>query len=156
MSQPVETIETSNAARDREGLARSQAALNSALNSSAPVPEGFDAGQIRTAADSLARKRARSVQKAWPATAAALDQSFELHFGSYCAVYPAPPESPFLDGLQFVRWLEGLKLLPPDGRVELKRWRVYRDGIPRIVRLDRVLVLLLRTRRSVRAFRVKF
>ena len=156
MSQPVESIETSSASGDRAGLARSQAALVGALNKSAPVPEGFDAGQIRTAGDSLARKRARSVQKAWPATAGALDQTFDAHFRSYCALHSAPPESPFLDGLQFVRWLEGLKLLPPDGRMELKRWRVYRDGIPRIVRQDRALVLLLRVRKSVRAFRVKF
>src|SRR5690349_15042484 len=85
----------------------------SALHGTGQCPSGFHADHLKTAADSLARKRARSVQKTWPATAAALGKKFGEIFRSYCAQHPTPPEYPFEDGCQFAQWLERKHMLPP-------------------------------------------
>jgi hypothetical protein len=141
---------------DRETLARQQAALVAALHQTAPPPDGFTPAHVQTAAESLARKRSRSVQKSWPATAAALGETFDSHFSSYCAHHPSPPESPYEDGVQFTQWLQERRLLPPEARQELTRHRVHRDGLPRLLYSRRALTLLFRTGKSVRSIRIGF
>ena len=140
---------------DRENLARRQADLVSALHNTAPPPDGFNSSHVQSAAHSLARKRSRSVEKAWPATAAGLGDSFDSHFLSYCADHPSPPESPFEDGLSFAQWLKDRHLLAPEGRLELTRLRVGRDGFPRLLYAGRTLTLFFRVRKSVHAARLR-
>jgi len=156
MTTPSPHIDPALSDQDRAALARAQAELVNALHKSAPPPEGFNPEQIETASDSLARKRSRSVQKSWPATAAALGDAFDSRFNSYCAEHPAPPESPLEDGFQFAQWLARQKLLPPDGRLELTRHRVRRDGFPRILFSKRTVTLFIRTGKSLRVIRLKF
>ena len=139
---------------DRDILASEQQALVSALHGIGQLPSGFDPDHLHTAADSLARKRARSLQKTWPDTAEALGKKFGEVFNSYCAGHPAPPENPFEDGYQFAQWLQRKRMLPPQGKVELARHRVARSGVPRILyhSAKRETLFLFRTRSGVRTF----
>jgi hypothetical protein len=142
---------------DRDILASEQAALVSALHGIGQPPSGFDTDHLNTAADSLARKRARSVQKTWPATGEALGRNFGRIFQSYCAEHPAPDENPFEDGYRFAMWLERKRILPQEGRLELARQRVARSGVPRILYqiTHRKILFLFRTREGVRTFHVR-
>jgi hypothetical protein len=139
---------------EREQLARRQAELVRAIHGQGPAPEGFDIGKFLIAADSLARKRSRSVQKAWPGVSGAMGDAFFPEFESYVRQFPVPKEDPGLDGLRFARWLESRGALPSAGRIELARWRVGRGIVPRVVWSDdrRGVALIVRWWRGVRVF----
>lgn len=140
----------SNPPDPRTELARRQAELVRAL-AGGEAPQGFDAGQLTIAAESLLLKRTGMIRKAWPALAASLgDRLIEL-FSSYAAMSP-PPNPNEIDGLQFARWLRERKLFPEQARVELAVHQVGR-GFPfrlLIVRNDYRLVLVYRIIRAVR------
>jgi hypothetical protein len=91
---------------DRERLASRQAELARALTGRAGPPEGFDPDRLRAAAEALSRKRARSVERAWPSLVEALGEDFEPLFAAYAAEAPLPPRGgPLADGRNFVRFL---------------------------------------------------
>jgi hypothetical protein len=103
----------------RARLAVQQAELMRALAGQATAPEGTDAERLRTAARSLARKRLRSVARAWPALAEALADRFGEHFASFAAVTSMPSEGgPLADGRAFVQFLARRGHLPDAGRLE--------------------------------------
>ncbi|WP_020466403.1 hypothetical protein [Singulisphaera acidiphila] len=91
----------------RELLATQQAELVRALTGLSGPPEGFLTGHVRAAALALARKRARSVARAWPSLVEALGQEFEPCFALYTAEAPLPRRGgPLADGRNFVRVLD--------------------------------------------------
>jgi len=64
----------------RASLALQQAALVNALVTGCAPPAGFDPHRVRAAAESLARKRAKSAARAWPGLASAMGKTFDEHF----------------------------------------------------------------------------
>jgi hypothetical protein len=139
----------------RAELARRQAHLVRALQGDAPLPEGFDAEQVGRAADSLVRKRARSVQKTWPATARALGDRFDQHFTAYAAENLLPPNLD-TDGLHFAQWLRSRGLLPDEAKLELAAWRVLHGFPVRLLflRNARILMMVYRNAGAARVLRL--
>jgi hypothetical protein len=138
----------------RADLARRQAALVRALRGDAPTPAGFDPAHVERAADSLGRKRARSVQKAWPATARAVGDRYGEHFAAYAAENPLPTDVD-TDGFHFAEWLRSRGLAPDDARLELAVWRVV-HGFPfrvLFLRNARTLALVYRRAGAARVLR---
>jgi hypothetical protein len=104
----------------RTSLALRQAALLNALVSGSEPPPGFDAQRVVAAAESLARKRARSAARAWPGLAYALGEKFDERFACYAAASALPLKGgPFADGHGFARWLSSRGWLPEGGRLEV-------------------------------------
>lgn len=126
----------------RDELARRQAELVRALQGDAPAPAGFDPAHVERASDSLARKRARIVQKTWPVTARALGDRFGQHFATYARENPLPADVEF-DGFHFARWLHSRGLLPTEGQVELAAWKVMRGFPLRLLFLPNARTLAL-------------
>ncbi|WP_406693391.1 hypothetical protein V5E97_20415 [Singulisphaera sp. Ch08] len=103
----------------RELLAAQQAELVRALTGQAGPPDGFIPGHVRAATLALARKRARSVTRAWPSLVEALGPDFEPCFGSYTADAPLPRQGgPLADGRNFVRALAREGKLSDQARLE--------------------------------------
>jgi hypothetical protein len=104
----------------RSRLAAEQAALVNALVAHGEPPANFDALQLRTAAASLARKRAGAAARAWPALTRALGRQFGGLFAAYAEAATLPREGgPIADGRTFARWLAARGELPDAGRIEI-------------------------------------
>ena len=117
---------------DRQILADRQAQLVQALNQGGRMPAGFDERRMTLAADSLRRKRRRSVEKVWPALCSALGDQFATTFDAYAWRYP--PQNPSADARQFARWLANLPGLSDRVRVRLAAARLM-PLLPVILRL---------------------
>ena len=104
----------------RQRLANLQCALAKALTSGLAPPAGFDAGRVEEAAQALARKRCRSVAKAWPALTRALGEGFEVRFAAFAAANSLPEDGgPLADGRAFARFLAMAGGLPEESRLEV-------------------------------------
>jgi hypothetical protein len=145
----------SNLHERRAELARGQAAIVRALQVGTDLPPGFQLSQVVTAAESLARKRCRSVQKSWPKLAAGLGDRFETHFRTFASETPQPAEGSAADGYHFTSRLKSGNLLPESARVERATWQVSRGFPLRFVFLPnaRQLVVVCRVGGTVRAIR---
>lgn len=142
----------------RSDLARQQADLLRALSGTAEAPPDFDRGRLAVAAESLARKRAGAVARAWPMLTAELGPDFAPTFRAFAAQHPLPPDGqPLRDGLEFARERLRNAGLADQSRLELAgvelRWRVSEQGLQlrrwpscRLAWLnnDRALVLAVR------------
>ena len=141
----------------RQKLANQQACLVRVLTRADAPPEGFDSAALAVAAGSLQRKRARTVEKAWPLLAAALHERFDSRFEHYAAQQPIP-ESAAEDGYRFARWLGRTGQLPDAGRLELASWQVLHRFPARIVLLREpagvALLWRWRGRTSAMQFRI--
>jgi hypothetical protein len=120
----------------RASLAQRQAALVNALVTASEAPPGFDSRRVLAAAESLARKRARSSARAWPSLALALGPEFDERFAAYASATPMPAKGgPLADGYGFARWLSARGWLPEAGRLEAMgvelRYRRVRAGLLR-------------------------
>jgi hypothetical protein len=108
-----------SAADRRTKLGELQAKLVQALTEQGAAPAGFDAARLQAAAAALARKRARSAARAWPALARALGPAFEGRFAAFAARTPLPRAGgPLADGRAFARALAAAGSLPEEGRRE--------------------------------------
>ena len=76
---------------ERERLAADQAKLVRALVAAGPVPPGFRSERVEATALSLARKRARLVQRARPLLAAARGDAWRDEFVAWALDHPLPP-----------------------------------------------------------------
>jgi hypothetical protein len=115
-------------------LAQKQATLVGALVGAAAPPEGFDTARVMAASESLARKRRRSVARAWPNLVAALGDCFAERFKAFAAETPLPRwGGPLADGFAFARWLKAQGQLPEESRLEFLgvelRYRARVDGL---------------------------
>src|SRR5947209_5714961 len=80
---------------------------------------GFDARKVEIAGVALARKRRRSVAKAWPRLVEALGVRYAASFEGYCTARPWPPEGgPIADGWLLCEWLAERGELPDEGALE--------------------------------------
>jgi hypothetical protein len=80
-----------------------------ALTGAGEVPAGFDRERIERAARSLINKRRVEVARAWPATVAALGETYVERFNAFASQTPPPEQGgPLADGRAF------LATLPPD------------------------------------------
>jgi hypothetical protein len=103
----------------RNRLAAMQAELMRALAGQGLPPAGADARRLRAAADSLRRKRQRSVARAWPGLARTLGARFGELFTVYAAKSSIPMEGgPLADGRSFAHFLAERGALPEVGRLE--------------------------------------
>jgi hypothetical protein len=99
-------------AQDR--LRGQQAQLVAALMQHHPAPGGFDEASLQVAAESLARKRLRSVRRAWPVLVEVLGDRFEERFSAYGQQTNLPAHGgPLADARAFVRWLAKHEEIPP-------------------------------------------
>ena len=136
----------------RARLAARQAALVSALTAGGPLPADFDGGRIRAAAAALARKRARSVARAWPVLAGAMGERFDERFTAYAEEMPLPRSGgPLADGRAFARWLAARGELPGAARPEVLgvdlQFRASPEGLVRRRGPALKAVFLVRPRR---------
>jgi hypothetical protein len=107
-------------AEKRQRLAAERAALVSALISHLAPPEGFDVSRVKAAAAALARKRCRSVAKAWPILTRVLGERFEGRFAAFAIATPLPLNGgPLADGRNFAHFLAAARELPEEARLEL-------------------------------------
>jgi hypothetical protein len=104
-------------AEPRARLAARQAELISALYGGSPA-EGLDARLVTLTSDSLARKRARAVARAWPALARALGPGLADQFTAFARVTPPPEGGALADGLAFSQVIARERRLPDDARIE--------------------------------------
>jgi hypothetical protein len=119
----------------RQSLADQQSGLIDALAAAGPPPAGFDAARVGLAAQTLVNKRARSVAKAWPALARALDGEFESRFARYAADHPLPPGGALDDGQEFAEHLLATGEIPDVAHLELLFHRSARGFPARFARL---------------------
>ena len=92
--------------RSRGRLATQQATLVSSLLGRTAAPDKIDIVRFRAAAMALARKRARSVARAWPGVTRDLGRRFGGLFAAYAAEAQLPEVGgPLADGRRFVHWL---------------------------------------------------
>jgi hypothetical protein len=118
----------------REELARAQAELMRALELGAPVPEGFDAGRVRAAADALLSKRRRGVRRSWPVLAQALGEGFSRDFDAWAREHPPRDGEPHpgVEGYRFALSLRDGGRLPREVGEEVLgfelRWRLTATG----------------------------
>lgn len=104
----------------RAQLAARQAELVRALTAKAGPPVDFKPAHFRAATHALARKRARSVARAWPSLEEALGESFESSFSSYAVDVPLPQRGgPLADGRNFAQVLERQGKLTDRARLEV-------------------------------------
>jgi hypothetical protein len=103
----------------RQQLAEQQAALVRALAGEANPPDGFDAGNVGTAAAALLVKRRRGVEKTWPGVAESLGDRFPKLFADYARSRSIPPGGHGADGRHFAQYLRRLGLLSDAGRIQL-------------------------------------
>jgi hypothetical protein len=101
----------------RARLAARQAELISALYGGPPA-EGLDPRLVTLTSDSLARKRARAVARAWPALARALGPGLADQFTAFARVTPPPEGGALADGLAFSQVITRQRRLPDDARIE--------------------------------------
>jgi hypothetical protein len=99
----------------REGLARRQAALVAALVEGAAVPPGFDDRLVRSAATSLARKRAGEVAGSWPMLRVDFGPHWMDEFRRWCD--GRAPHGALRDGWDLARSYQ--HRLGPAARLEL-------------------------------------
>lgn len=115
----------------RERLAARQAELVRGLWSGEPL-DGFDPASLRSAGESLRRKRCRAASAAWPRLAAALEGRLAPLFDQYAREEPLPEGGPLADGFLFACRLRDRSDLPEAGLWELARaelrWRVDHRG----------------------------
>jgi hypothetical protein len=141
-------------AANREAMARAQAAFVAALTGGAGLageavlPDGFDAGRLAAAARSLAHKRRRSAERAWPALAAAVGPPFAAAFDAYAAEVPLPSAGPTADARAFAAWLLGRGELPAAGARLLTAARASRGWPVRVVRGGGVTIVAVRLLKS--------
>jgi hypothetical protein len=145
-------------AAERAGLAAQQTALVSALLAGGEVPGGFDTQRVRATADALARKRERSVARAWPELARDLGERFHDLFAAYAVATPLPAHGgPLADGRLFAGWLARRGELPESSRLQVLavdlRYTVSADGLARRRRPAFRVAVLDRPRRLVLAVR---
>lgn len=107
----------------RATLADRQKQLVDALTHSGNAPEGFDAGQVATAADALLKKRIRTAQIAWPELHAALAECFDALFKAYARSHPLPREGERRDARQFMQFALNADNLTADQRLALRSLR---------------------------------
>jgi len=115
--------------------ARQRQFLGALVGEDAP-PEGIDPIRLAVAAESLARKRARGVAKAWPDLARALGGRFFERFSAYAARQTLPSRGGALaDGAAFAQFLARSDDLADAGRREWMAVRLHfaqrRDGLAR-------------------------
>ena len=109
----------------RARVARDQEMLVSALVANGPVPAGFVAARIHSAARSLQRKRLRTLKHAWPVLAKAFTSTLEEDLTEYSASTLMPTQGGGLaDGRLFIRWLAQKQTLPDDVRIGAARFDV--------------------------------
>ena len=101
----------------RARLAARQAELITALYGGPPA-EGLDARLVTLTSDSLARKRARAVARAWPALARALGPGLADQFTAFARITPPPEGGALADGLAFSQVITHQRRLPDDARIE--------------------------------------
>jgi hypothetical protein len=116
---------------DRRQLAAAQADLLNALTGGAETPADLDPARVALAVRSLLKKRARAVERTWPAAASAPD--FDRKFARFAATRPDPANAG-ADGLAFARWLLREGLLHDAGRVELLTRIAWRGWPVRVMR----------------------
>ena len=127
----------------RDERAQQQAALIRAIHDRDPASAGgLDLSKLQVTAESLWRKRMRSIQKAWPATSRGLGERFSDQFELYAAEY-STPDNAGLDGYQFACWLHDRQKLPDDARVELMRRQLARGRPLRVAWLRRSRCVLI-------------
>src|ERR1051325_799046 len=102
----------------RQRLADAQTELVRALVCNQNAPMAFDAARVRVTADTLLRKRARTVAHAWPKLARALGPLFDDRFVDYARRTATPDGGPLVDGRMFARALERAGELPDAARME--------------------------------------
>jgi hypothetical protein len=116
---------TAELAGCRRRLAARQAALLSALVTSAPVPPGLDADRVAVQAEALIAKRRRTAQRAWPELAAALGNAFVPAFEDYARATPRRTADRWnrtrSDAVGFAAHLRRAGLLPRGFRMALLR-----------------------------------
>lgn len=117
----------------RGSLAKRQAAVVRALTGGGALPQEFDPVQVQTASKSLARKRKRGIQKAWPA----LSKEIAQYFVEYAAQMPPADARYDADATRFGMWLASMGRLPSSARKELAARRMARGFPLRIVFLSR-------------------
>jgi hypothetical protein len=101
-------------------LAVQQEALVRALAGQGPHPAGFDPAQIDATAESLLKKRARTVARVWPALVRALGDTYAAQFADYARATPLPGDgTPLADGHAFAQVLSRRGDLSEDARWEL-------------------------------------
>ena len=109
----------------RARVAREQETLVSALVANGPVPAGFAAGRIHSAARALQRKRLRTLRHAWPVLAKAFTLTLEEDLAEYFASTPMPTQGGGLaDGRSFIRWLAQKQTLPDEVKIGAARFDV--------------------------------
>jgi len=140
----------------RQRLAREQATVVRALHEGKTILPGFDPDQLRVTAEALTAKRLRSITKAWPAFAAAMSPQIAAQFRQYAMTHPPQAAGPDEDGGHFAVWLSQRHSLPMRVRLEFERWKVSKDGLPRVLLgLDGCwLAVIFRWGGDVRAFRL--
>jgi len=121
-------------AEARKKLAALQGALVAALLERRRPPDGFDTRRLEAAALSLAKKRLRSVARAWPSLAEGLGVAFAERFATFAAVTPMPRHGgPLADGRSFARWLATRGELPEQARNQALavdvRFKTRADGL---------------------------
>jgi len=100
-------------------LAQRQAELVAALARGSPAPAGFDRERLRLAGESLARKRAGAVARAWPRLTVALADRYPTLFSEFASAHPLPSHGgPLADGRAFARWLANRGQLADAGKLE--------------------------------------
>src|SRR5437870_4415565 len=103
---------------ERAKLAELQAELLHNLAGKAALPVGFDATRLQATAESLARKRARAVARAWPALADALGEEFGIRFAPFATATGLPAVGgPLADGRAFAQTLAAAGDLPDSARL---------------------------------------
>jgi len=119
-------------APDRLAYGERQAQLLEALLRGEAPPAGFAAEQAAASGNSLRRKRAGAVARAWPALVLALGNDFGVRFDAYARAADAPASGdPLEDGLAFARSKQCGAPPGDDVRVEvlLARAALRRHGL---------------------------
>ena len=111
---------------DRRTLAERQGALVAALAGEAAAPAGINAERVGVAARSLYHKRARSVEKTWPALAAGLGGRYDDLFQEYARMNAVPPAGAAEDGRRFAEWLKQQGMLDDHGGAQIVAHRATR------------------------------
>lgn len=116
---------------ERQRLAAQQAELMRALCGRDAAPPDFDAERVAVAADSLIRKRVRTVQQTWPRLTAALGERFAALFAPYAHTTSMPRlGGPLADGLRFADFLAEIGDLPDAALPEYLSVQVHYRTVP--------------------------
>ena len=118
---------------ERARLARRQAQLVAALVSGGDPPADLNSENLEAASRSIALKRLREVQRAWPGLCRTLEPGLEARFVAYALEQPPPAAGAMADALAFAHCLRRQGALPGPAKTELMafqvRWKI-RDGHP--------------------------